>query len=194
MNLLEQLRKLYGLGDTVSEIDVLAAVTAQKTAVDTHSASLKAIAAAAGVTTSAAAVLTADAIITDLQARQTGGDEVLATLRGTVVELQTRLTTLQAETARDKATAFIDKAIAEFKVGVVPLRDHYIDRHMKDAAGVEKEIAALPTLNGGRVVTPPASGSTGAGLSTDEIALCAQMGITQEQFAASKKQLGQEAL
>lgn len=48
--------------------------------------------------------------------------------------------------SRDKATAFVDAHIN--RAGVKPPRDHYISRHMADAAAVEKELTALPVLSG----------------------------------------------
>lgn len=192
MDFIARVRQALGLGADVPEADVLTALSAQKTAVDTHASQLAAIRTAAGL----AATVSADAIVTELQARQSTGEQQSAQLRATVVDLQTRLSTLQEEGARDKATRYIDDAIKAGRAGLVPIRDHMIERHMKDSAAVEKEVAAYPLLNGGRVVTPPRAdpNNPSAGLTSEEIALCSQMGLTHEQFAASKKQLGTEAL
>ncbi|QIB34755.1 phage protease [Ancylobacter pratisalsi] len=190
MNFLEQLRKLYGLADTVAEADVLAAVTAQKTAVDTHASQLAAIRAAAGL----AADVAPDGIVTELQARQSTGDQAAAQLRSTVVDLQTQLTTLQADTAKREAARVIDEAIAAGKVGLVPLREHYIERHMADPAAVMKEIGAMVSLHAsGRVIpSKPANGEVV--LSAEEERTCELMGIDLKAYAEQRKALKMEVL
>lgn len=99
-------------------------------------------------------------------ARAAGGDA--ATLRETVVSLQSRLDTVTAERAKDKATQAIDAAIDDGKP-IVAMRDHYIDRHQKDPAGVDKELAALPSIHSGGIVTPPKDAPLAAGTSAGEI-------------------------
>lgn len=184
MDFIAQLRAALGLGADVPEADVLAAVTANKTAVDTHSASLTAIATAAGL----AGTLEAAGIVAELQSRQVGGDQVVTQLRGTVVELQGELTTLKAENAKDKATRFVDAAIAEQRVGVVPLRDHYIDQHMKDPARVEKEIGALPVLPSRQTRKPAADPADPvAALTDDQLKVCELMGVDPVEFAKTAK-------
>lgn len=184
MNLLEQLRKLYGLADTVAEADVLAAVTAQKKAVDTHASQIAAIRTAAGL----APDMAPDAIVTELQSRQSSGDQAAAQLRQTVVDLQSQLTTLQTTGAKKDATRFIDDAIATGRAGVFPLRDHYIEQHMKDPARVEKEIGALPILNARQTTVPPRDPADPvAALSDDQLKVCELMGVDPAEFAKTAK-------
>lgn len=191
MDFLAQLRQALGLGTDVPEADVLTAATAAKTAVDTHAAQLTAIRTAAGL----AATVSPEAIVTELQARHATGDQAAAQLRTTVVELQTRLATLQNDTAKKEATAFIDSSISAGKVGLRPLRDYYIDRHMKDPAGVEKEVGAMVSLHAGRTVVPPRDPSNpAASLTPEQVDLCSMLGLTTEQFAASAKQMNVESL
>lgn len=184
MDLIAQLRAALGLGADASEADVLAAVAANKTVVDTHSASIKAIATAAGLSDA----LAADGIVAELQSRQAGGDQVVTTLRGAVADLQSQLTTLQADSAKKDATRFIDDAIALGRAGVVPLRDHYIEQHMKDPARVEKEIGALPVLNSrqGRMPAVDPAGPVAA-LSDDQLKVCELMGVDPAEFAKTAK-------
>lgn len=189
MDLIAQLRAALGLGADAPEADVLAAVTANKTVIDTHSASIKAIAAAAGLSDA----LAVDGIVAELQARQSSGDQAAAQLRQTVVELQSQLTTLQADSAKQAATRFVDDAIAAGRAGVVPLREHYIDQHMKDPARVEKEIGALPILNARqqRPVTPDPA-NPAAALDDDQLKVCELMGVDPAEFAktaAAQKEL-----
>lgn len=191
MDFAAQMRQTLGLGADVPEADVLAAVAAQKTAIDTHAAQVASIRKAAGV----ADTLAVDALVVELQARQTGSAKTEGELRTMVVSLQTQLDTLKGDTAREKATRYVDDAIKAGKP-IVALREHYIARHMTDAAAVEKEIGAFVSLHSGRVVTPPAGGKEGgaAGLTPDQIQLCSQLGITPEDFAKSQKALGVEVM
>lgn len=191
MDLIAQLRAALGLGADASEADVLAAVTSNKTVIDTHSASIKAIATAAGLSDA----LAADGIVAELQSRQSSGDQVITALRGTVAELQGQLTTLQNDGAKKDATRFIDEAIAAGRVGVVPLRDHYIEQHMKDPARVEKEIGALPILNSRQMRTPAADPADPvAALSDDQLRVAELMGVKPEEFAKTHKALEKESL
>lgn len=191
MDLIAQLRAALGLGADASEADVLAAVAANKTVIDTHSVSIKAIATAAGLSDA----LAADGIVAELQSRQSSGDQVIATLRGTVAELQGQLTTLQNDSAKKDATRFVDEAIAAGRVGVVPLRDHYIDQHMKDPARVEKEIGALPILNGRQIRRPAADPADPvAALSDDQLRVAELMGVKPEEFAKTHKALEKESV
>ncbi|GLK85694.1 phage protease [Ancylobacter defluvii] len=189
MDFLARARQALGLGADVAEADVLTAIAAQKTVIDTHSTQLAGIRKAAGLADN----LAPDAMVIELQTRQSAGDTDIAKLRTTVLELQTQLTTQHNDAAKREATRVIDEAIAAGKTAIVPIRDHYIERHMKDPAGVEKELGAMVSLHSGRVVVPPKDKNDPAsGLTSDQIELCSQMGLTTEQFIASRKSLGME--
>jgi phage I-like protein len=114
-----------------------------------------------------------------------------AELRQTVISLQSQLTTLQVDTAKKAATAFVDAAITAGKP-IKPLRDHYIARHQKDAAGVETEINALVSIHGGSVKAPK-TGEAGA-LDADENAIVSLMGLDPKKFAETKAELDKTAL
>lgn len=176
------LRTALGLGADASEADVLAHIAAHRTAVETHAANIAAIARAAGAADGAAA----DAIVTHLQARGAGDVD---TLRQTVVALQSQLSAVQQAAARDAAVRAVDAGIAAGKVGLVPLRDHYISRHVADPAAVEREIAAMPSINAGGRAVPPAGAAAGA-LDETERRVAELMGISPEAYAASRKALG----
>ncbi len=180
---LAALRAALGLDANASEADVLAAVTAAKTAVTTHSVELAKLAKAAG----AAEGASADAIATHLQARGAGDVDAL---RGTVVELQSQLAILKQSGAREAAVRAVDEGINAGKVGLVPLRDHYISRHMVDPDGVAKEIAAMPSIKGGGSVASPAGARDATGLTPDEKFVCEQMGIDPAKYTESRKALG----
>ncbi len=209
MDFLARLAKALGL-DRPSEDDVVTAVTA-------HAAGLGKIVQAAGLQAGASAdavvahlsarapadpkleairaalkeggveydTATAEQIATHLNAARAGGGD--AELRKTIVSLQARLDTLSAETAREKAVAFVDAAIAGGKP-IRPLRDHYIARHQKDAASVEKEVGALVSINAGGIVRAPQPAAEG-GLTPEELGVAELMGIDAKTFAASKAEI-----
>lgn len=112
------------------------------------------------------AKLTPSELETHLQAR--GGSATEAELRQTVTSLQSRLDTLVDDQAKKDATAFVDAAITAGKP-ILANRDHYIARHQKDPAAVEKEIAALPSIHDGGVLKPPKDGVLTPGASAHEI-------------------------
>ncbi|WP_323034534.1 phage protease [Pararhodobacter sp.] len=190
MELIAQLRTALGLGADAPEADVVAAVTANHAAVETHAASLKAIATAAGLD----AATPADALVTELQSRHAAGQQGDTQLRQTVVDLQNQLTTLQNITARKEAERVIDEGIKAGKVALVQLRTHYIDRHMADPVAVEKEIASMMGIIGGRTIVPTPVPPGEVSLHADERAVCEMMGIDPKAFAESRKALSMEAL
>lgn len=213
MNLLEQLRAALGLKAEASETEVLAAVTAVNTAITTHTANWKKVAEAAGLKPEATADdlvthlqssaadltklgeaagikdgVTVEKLVTHLQAQGGSGDEK------TIIELQTQLDTLKQDRAKDKATDVIDRAIADGKP-IKPLRDRYIERHMKDPAGVQQELDALPSIHsGGMDKRRDPADTTEAALDANELEVCERMGIDPKEFAKTKKSHQVEAL
>jgi phage I-like protein len=211
MDFIAKLRSALGLKADAAEADVLTAVTSHAATVTAYAAlltaaGLKADAAPADllaqVTAHAAdagkltaisahftkagldlAKMTPSELETHLQAKG-AGDE--AELRRTVVSLQSQLTTLQQDGAKEKAIAFVDGAIKAGKQ-IKPLRDHYIARHQKDAAAVETEINGMLSLNAGGIVRP--AQPEGGALDADELATCELMGLDPKKFAESKAAL-----
>lgn len=175
---------LLKLADTASEDDIVTRVTALMAS----ASSVAAIAAAAGLgadadpaavtagvsalaakaqgveTVALAAGVAKDAEISVIAAAVTGlakpGDATaLAATQAELSALAVKFNALNAQTLSAKATAFVDEAIRQGRVGVKPLRDHYIALHAKspeDAANVEKQINALPALGGETVFHEPA--------------------------------------
>lgn len=187
MDLLARLRAALGLTADVDEDAVVAAATSARTAISAHAAELARIATAAGV---AAEGATADGLVTHLQARVAEGDP--AELRQTVITLQTRLDALQSSAAKDAATRYVDKAIADGKP-ILPLRDHYITRHAADPVAVAKEIDGLPSIHGGGRVTPPGGGEAGR-LSDAGDQVVRLMGLDPAAYAKTETAMKQEAL
>lgn len=219
-----KLREALGLSADASEAAILAALGKQKTDLATHQAQAASIAKALGLADGATGdqVVTelqsrqgeagklkavkaglkvigldfdkasAEQIETHLKAA-TGGTEVTE-LRRTVVELQSSLTTLQTDTDRKEATQFVDNAIAAGKVGLKPLRDHYIERHMKDPAAVEKEIGAMVSLHMPGRRAPAGQQAGGDNLTDSDREVCEMMGLDPVKFAETRKAEKTEAL
>lgn len=111
-------------------------------------------------------------------------------LRKIVVDLQSRLDTVQAVDAQARATAFVDAAIAGGKP-IRPLRDHYIAQHQKDAARVETEISAMVSIHAGGIVRIPQTDKTA--LDAEETAVCSAMGLDPKIFAETKVEMEKSA-
>lgn len=225
MDFIAQARQALGLAADASEAAVLAAIGAQKTSIEQHAAQTNAIATAAGLTATAdpvaivtelqsrqldgtklaavkAGLATAgldfekvSAAQIELHLKNTGGSAAESQLRSTVIELQTKLETLSLDTARKTAEATIDAAITAGKVGLKPVRDHYIARHMADPAAVALEIAAMPDLHSGGLRQPPAGGAgDAASLTPDERRTCELMGVDPVEYAKTAKSIAMETI
>ncbi|SOC20629.1 phage protease [Rhodobacter maris] len=177
--------KALGLSDDAGEDQILGAIGEIKKPSATETAlqsSLAEIGVALGVTS---------AKPEDILAAAKAGkapDQTVVALQAELATVTTELNTLKTEGARGKATAFVDGAIKDGRVGVKPLRDHYIAMHMQDPARVEKEIGAMPVLNGGVVVpsTPqPANGEIA--LQSAQIDAAKALGLDPKAYAATLK-------
>lgn len=180
---LAKLRAALGLADTADEAAIIAAAAAARTAVTAHTQQVTAIAKAAGLADDAKP----EVIVTALQTRAAAGNP--DDLAKQVVALQTQLTTVQQERAKEKATAAVDAAIKAGKPIPTTLRDHYIARHMQDPVAVETELAGLPSLHTGGVTRPPAGGDA-AVTDPEEARVIALLGVDPKIYAEQKKQLG----
>lgn len=183
MDFMKKLAAALGLSETATEDEIMAAVSAMKKDDDYKEmqSALPDLGAALGVEGDVTVAALTDA------ARAFGKTTVVA-LQAQLGEVTTELNALRETRQRDKATAFIDAAISEGRVGVKPLRDHYITRHMSDAASVEKEIAALPKLDG-TVIT----GAPKAKTPETEVSLNAEQRGVQMARAAQTYQAEQRA-
>lgn len=162
MTLLERLAELLGLPAEASEAEVVEAVTGIKAEKGGDSAALQSqmaeISTALGVAGGDHA-----SILTAARKAVAGGADTITALQSELASVTTRLNTLTETSLRDKAAGFIDTEIRKGRVGLKPLRDHYISRHMSDAASVEKEVAALPLMAGATTsAAPPEEFSTHA--------------------------------
>jgi Mu-like prophage I protein len=191
MDLMQRLRQALGLAEDATDDAVLAAISAaQETAPEktAHAADMARIASAAGCADGAASV---DDIVKALQARDGGDTEAM---RQTIVSLQSNVKTLEGTIARDRAVAFVDQAIHDGKP-IMPLRDHYIEQHMRDAARVEKEINALVSIHSGGIVTPPVDpADPTSALTPEDKKMIELMGVDPKAFAATRAAENKELL
>ncbi|WP_420132616.1 phage protease [Rhodopseudomonas sp.] len=191
MDLLAQLRALLGLDDTADEAAVLAKIkdltgggdaTAMNAAVSKAlNAALSPIAAVVGLAADADAAAIA-AAVSKVAAPE--GNPIVKSLQSELATVTTKLNDLLGSAAKEKATAFVDGAIRDLRVGVKPLRDHYIARHMADPAAVEKEISSFPKLNeSGTTLLPPEQKDGQTSLNAAQMIAAKLLGHKPEDYA-----------
>jgi phage I-like protein len=185
MDLLAELRKLLGLGDDADEAAIIAKIKSlnekpaeTETAV---AAALAPIARAAGLQAGADATAIATAVTT----LATGKPETVVALQAELASVTTKLNALVSDGAKTRATAYVDGEIAKGRVGVKPLREHYITMHAADPARVEKEIGAMPILGpSGALQTPPAEIKDGKiALNAEQLNYAKVLGIKPDDYA-----------
>ncbi|MEQ1499147.1 MAG: phage protease [Novosphingobium sp.] len=113
-------------------------------------------------------------------------------LQSQLGEVTTELNGIRDERQRDSATAFVDAAIAEGRVGLKPVRDEYIALHMKDADQAKKMIAAMPVLNGTTITADVAQHSEQSNLDDTDRTVMALFGMDEETYAAGLSARGQK--
>lgn len=185
MTLMERLIEKLGLKPEATEDDVLAAIAAATAKSDDEVPALQSalteIGVALGVTNGdRAAILTA--------ARGASGAKPaeITALQSQLASVTTELNGIKAQAQKSRAETFVDGEIARGRVGVLPLRDHYITRHMADPASVEKELMALPVLGGPAPAVLPRGGEITA-LNADQSTTARLLGIPEDKFLATLK-------
>lgn len=164
----QKLIELLGLGEDATEDQVLAAMAAamekpkeaaqSEEGAATVQAQLDIVAAAVGLEAGSSV----EDIVTAAQATQEGASEVSA--------MQAQIKELTGGRAKDKAEAFVDGAIRDFRVGVKPQRDEFISMHMANPAQAEKIIGALPCLEpSGTTINPPSLDGEVSEMSAQEL-------------------------
>ncbi|NOR63258.1 MAG: hypothetical protein GQ535_12290 [Rhodobacteraceae bacterium] len=144
---------------------------------------LKSIAAKLGKDVKADSTAICSALDTALAGSSASVDEMKA--------MQSQLADLLSSTSKDRAETVVDAAIAEQRVGVKGLRDHYIARHMASSDGakaVEKELAGLPSLSGkltgGDITTLQSADKDG--LTAEDREVMAMMNADPKAFKAAR--------
>lgn len=154
MDLLAELRKLLGLADDADAAAVIAKIKAMSEETTTATqAALAPIARAAGLTDTADAQTVLNAVTT-LATRQGGNDGAVKELQSELATVTTELNAIKTDRAKDRATALVVGEIGKGRVGVKPLREHYIERATTNYDLVVKELNALPILSPGGALLP----------------------------------------
>lgn len=183
--LLAKLLGILGLATDTSEETLIAAVTTLHQAQKDATTTLQSIAGAAGI--KAGETVTADTVLNAVKTlKATPGATAVTELQTQLATVTTELNTLKSNTAKDKATVFVDGAIKEGRVGVKALRDHYIEQHMADPARVEKEIAAFPKLTGSSLIPAGNPGGGDSSLNASELAVIEQLGLDRTKFIETR--------
>lgn len=183
MEFMEKLAEALGLKADASEEDILGAVTARTGSDTALQASLAEIGVALGVEGDVSIEAVAGAA-------KTFGKETVVALQAQLATITGELNTLKEQGQRDKATAFVDGAIADGRVGVKPLRDHYIARHMADPASVEKEIAAFPKLDGTVIAGQPKATAAAPEVSLNAEQRGVRLARAAQEYQAEQKAKG----
>lgn len=193
MDWTEYLREVLGLGADATDDQIEAALNkalkGSNGGKDAMQASLAPIGAALGLDDGAGT----DEIVAAIQAREddgttaSAGDEVVTALQSELAGLTTELNALREERARERAEDFVDGEIRKGRVGVKPLRDHYIARHMADPETVEKELGALPAVSAGTVTATPPAGDGKISLNAAEVQAARLIGVDPDAYARTLK-------
>ena len=193
---LSALAKALGLAEDATMEAILAAIGKLTAKPDTAAVDLQSkigeIGVALGVTDGAAP----DAILAAAKtAGQTDDKKVITALQSELTTLATKLNELTATGAKARAEAFVDAEIKRGRVGVKPLREHYIAMHMEDAGRVEKEITALPVLGSGNTIAPSLPAKEGEiALQSEHAEAAKALGLDPKTYAAALKADKEEAL
>ncbi|EDQ34290.1 Mu-like prophage I protein [Hoeflea phototrophica DFL-43] len=192
MDFMDRLRAALGLGDEAGEDAVLAGINAAKGGTALQAAlndALGPIARAAGLAEGADAKAVLAGVEQMAKAKTSGDDTTVKALQAELTEVTTKFTALQTSIATDRATAFVDGAIKAGRVGVKPLRDHYIARHAANPAEVEKEINSFPSLgrSGASIEPPPAAKDGQLALNAEQRSVATMLGIDPKDYAETLK-------
>tara|TARA_R110002020_G_scaffold10801_22_gene41102 strand:+ start:24649 stop:25761 length:1113 start_codon:yes stop_codon:yes gene_type:complete len=180
MDLLTRLLAALGLPASTSEDTLLAAVTTLHADHAAQLTTLQAVAKAAGLDEGADGARLTETVTMLMAAAEQDKDAVITTLQAELGATTTRLNTLETEGKRSRAEAFVDGAILARKVGVKPLRDHYVTRHMANPAEVEKELNSLPSLDPSHTaLVPPRSADGKLTLQAEQKAVAQLLGLSE---------------
>lgn len=192
MSLKEMLIKALGLDDDASDEAIVAAAKKGKDGGDAVAeaaqAAIAPIAKAAGLAEDAGAEKVIETVTALQAAKGADGnaDKTIEALQTELTDVAGKLQSLQQQTARDKAEAFVDGAIAEGRVGVKPMREEYISMHMEDPARAEKLIAAMPALGTSRHQQERKDPPRSAELDEGDRTVIALMGIDPAKFKETR--------
>lgn len=180
----KELCAALGLSETASDKELLAALKEVKEAKASQTATMSIMSALKkeiGLDDKA----DDEAIITTFKAKLTEKQDDSKDLEKQIAALNKQLVEVKQDRAREKAEAFVTKGIAEFKI-VPSLKDHFIERHMREPEVVEKEVNAMPALFSQDLRNyKPEDGK--AGISSSDKHICELMGVDPVKFAETKE-------
>lgn len=186
MTFQQKLAEMLGLGADASEDDIAAALAKALEKPEGGEGGEEAALNAALAPVAKALKLDEGAdlktVLNAIQATPNEGE--LVELQSTVTELTTQLNAVTESTARDKATAYVDGEIKRGRAGLKPVRDRYIALHMKDPAEAEALIGAMVVLNASGTAELPPAEDGAVSLNAAQKAVAAQLGMTNEDYAA----------
>jgi phage I-like protein len=148
MDLRMSLIEALGLDGEPDDAAIVAAVKAMKMSGGDKAAKAALQSALSPIALAAGLAADADqaAVLAGVQRLAGGADAQVTSLQSEVATLTTQLGAVETDRKRDKATAYVDAAIAAGRVGVKPKRERYIAMHMRDPAEAEELIGAMPVL------------------------------------------------
>lgn len=195
MSLLQRLAALLGLEATATEDALIERVTSlhqQAPQAVALQSQLSEIGTALGVSQNA----TAETILGAARQKAAGGNEAIVALQAELTTVTGQLNAIREDAARGRAETFVDGEIKRGRVGVKPLRDHYIAMHMADPARVEKELGALPILNGSGTVapSPPRNADGELALNAEQMQVARLLGQDPKAYALTLKAEREETL
>jgi len=185
MSLMQRLAALLGLDATATEDTLIERVTSLHQAAP-QAVALQSQIAEIGTALGVEQNASAEVILGAARLKSGGGDAVVA-LQAELATVTGQLNTLREDASRTRAEGFVDGEIKRGRVGVKPLRDHYIAMHMADAARVEKELGALPILNGsGTLAVAPAKTAEGEiALNAEQLTAARILNVDPKTYAAT---------
>ncbi len=196
MDAMAQMAAALGLAEGASVEDILAAIKALKDKkpdgdAPALQAALQSAMSEIGVALGVAADAKPEAVVAAAQLAK-GGKDSLVALQAQVTSLTTQLNSMQGDGKREAAERFIDKAIADRRAGVnAQNRAAMISLHQSDPATAEALVNGMPMLTTtGTVQAPPVAKDGVVSLNAAQIAACAALGISEEDY---KKSLAEEA-
>lgn len=141
-----KLIELLGLDSEAADDAIVAAITEKMKEGGEEAvlqAALAPIAKAVGLPETA----DAPAVLAGVQRLASSKGDAVTALQSELASVTTQLNSVTEKMKRDTATAYVDGALREGRVGLKPVRDEYISMHMEDPERVKRLVGAMPVLN-----------------------------------------------
>jgi len=193
MEMMKKIAEALGLGEDADEEMILAAIHKMKKGggadadKEAMQSALTDALAPIGQALALQGEVTTDAIVERIGALQADGDDnAITVLQSELTATTTKLNALQEGIALQAATAFVDQAIAEGRVGVKPLRERYIAMHQKDPEGTEELIGAMAKVAGTALHQERSGPKPSADITEADQSVIALMGLDPKAFKAAR--------